>query len=555
MVHAFIKKGSFQDSVSLMLISKKLSQIEEVNEVSVMMGTPANKSLLRNTGFWNDQFDEATPNDICVGIKAEHTDVDIVALISDKLEESLKNANQQKSGTRLLKARRLASAIKKLPDANLVLISIAGEYASELANQALDRNLNVMLFSDNVSLEDEIQLKQKATEKGLIVMGPDCGTSIIAGAPLAFANVVPQGNIGIVGASGTGIQEITSQIALHQQGITHAIGLGGRDLSADVGGISAITALNMLNHDANTKIITFVSKPPAANVRQKVIAAMQQIDKPIVALFLGSKPEKMQDKNIYFANTLDEAARIACQLSKVEQAAELTPRVKNKLIHGLYTGGTLAAESAMLLAEKLNVTASSSHDKGVMLDAKGHKIIDLGDDFYTVGRPHPMIDPSIREHEIALLGKRHDVGVLLLDLVIGYGANANPAQSVIEGVKQANEHRNQDNPLVVIATVTGTEHDPQNRTKQINELTEHGIIVLDNLPQAVLLACKLIDPLCHTQSTQAPHPLLTKVNIINAGLRSFAEDAQSAGIAVIHYQWAPIAGGNLKLANILKKLQ
>lgn len=555
MVQAFIKKGSFQDSVSLMLISKKLSQIEEVSEVSVMMGTPANKSLLRNTGFWNDQFDEATPNDICVGIKAEHSDIDIVALISEKLEESLKSANQQKSGSRLLKARRLETAINKLPDANLVLISIAGEYACGLANDALDHNLNVMLFSDNVSVADEIQLKQKATEKGLIVMGPDCGTSIIAGAPLAFANVTPKGNIGIVGASGTGIQEITSQIALHNQGITHAIGLGGRDLSADIGGISALTALTMLSNDSNTKIITFVSKPPAESVRKKIIQAMQQIDKPIVALFLGSKPEKMQDKNIYFANTLDEAARIACLLSKVEQAAESVPSVKGRLIYGLYTGGTLAAEAAMLLAEKLDVTTSSSHDKGIMLDAKGHKIVDLGDDFYTVGRPHPMIDPSIREQEIAALGKNNNVGVLLIDLVIGYGANQNPAESVIEGVKQAKKLRTQDNPLIVIATVTGTESDPQNRTEQINLLKENGIVVLDNLPEAVLLSCKLIDPVCHNQTKSEQPPLLKGVSVINAGLRSFAEDLQSAAIAVIHYQWAPIAGGNPQLANILKKLR
>lgn len=555
MVQAFIKKGSFQDSVSLMLISKKLSQIEEVSEVSVMMGTPANKSLLRNTGFWNDQFDDATPNDICVGIKAEHSDIDIVGLISEKLEESLKTANQPKSGSRLLKARRLETAVNKLPDANLILISIAGEYASELANEALDKNLNVMLFSDNVPLNDEISLKQKATEKGLIVMGPDCGTSIIAGAPLAFANVTPKGNIGIIGASGTGIQEIASQITLHNQGLSHAIGLGGRDLSAQVGGISALSALKMLSNDSETKIITFVSKPPAESVRKKVIDAMHQIDKPIVALFLGNKPEKIQDKNIYFVNTLDEAARIACQLSIVEKAAESLPSVKGKVISGLYTGGTLAAEAAMLLAEKLDVTTSSTHDKGIMLEAKGHKIIDLGDDFYTVGRPHPMIDPSIREHEIALLGKNNQVGVLLIDLVIGYGANANPAESVIEGVKQANKHRTPDNPLVVIATVTGTENDPQNRSEQINLLKESGITVLDNLPEAILLSCKLIDPICHNQSTQENPPLLKGVNVINAGLRSFAEDLQSANVSVIHYQWAPIAGGNPQLANILKKLR
>ncbi|MDF7666933.1 acyl-CoA synthetase FdrA [Orbaceae bacterium ESL0727] len=555
MVQAFIKKGSFQDSVSLMLISKKLSNLEEINEVSVMMGTPANKSLLAETGFWNDMFNEATPNDICVAIKSDNSDVDVVNLISEQLENALKNiAQQQQGGARLLKARRLASAEQKLPDANLVLISIAGEYAAELAEQALQDNKNVMLFSDNVALQDEIKLKQQATAKDLIVMGPDCGTAIIAGAPLAFSNVIPKGNIGVIGASGTGIQEVISQIALLGQGITQAIGLGGRDLSAEVGGLSALTALKMLDADDATQVLTFVSKPPADSVRMNIIHAMQQIHKPIVALFLGAKAEHAQEGNLYFANTLDEAARISAQLAKVESTAVTLPTVANKSILGLYTGGTLASEAAMLLADALKVPMSKTHDKGVMLDVKGHKIIDLGDDFYTVGRPHPMIDPSIREQEIADLGNKSDIGVLLVDVVIGYGANANPVESIVAGVEKATKLRSKDNPLITIATVTGSEQDPQCRSKQIELLKAAGIVVMDNLPEAILLTMKLITPK-RQEAKKQTYPLLDKVSVINAGLRSFAEDLQSSGIPVVHYQWAPIAGGNKKLANILKKLQ
>lgn len=559
MVQAFIKKGSFQDSVSLMLISKQLSNLAEVSEVSVMMGTPANKSLLVATGFWHDIFDEATPNDICVAIKSDNSDHQVVELINQQLELALKNiAQQQQGGTRLLKARRFASAEQKLPDANLVLISIAGEYAADLAEQALDHDKNVMLFSDNVSVQDEILLKQKAAAKDLIVMGPDCGTAIIGGAPLAFANVIPNGNIGVIGASGTGIQEVISQIALLGYGITQAIGLGGRDLSAEIGGISALTALKMLDADEASQVITFISKPPAPKVRDKVIEAMRKINKPIVALFLGNEAEHSQDGNIYFVNTLDEAARISVQLAKVERIfASLTIEsqyLANKTITGLYTGGTLAAEAAMLLAKKLAINLSSQHDQGVMLDVNGHKIIDLGDDFYTIGRPHPMIDPSIREQAIANLGKQPQVGVLLVDLVIGYGANANPAESIVNGIKQASQHRCQDNPLIVIATVTGSEQDPQCRSTQIAALREANIIVMDNLPEAILLALKLITP--HQKVVSKPgYALLDKVSVINAGLRSFAEDLQSSGIPVVHYQWAPIAGGNQKLANILKKLQ
>lgn len=554
MIQSFIKKGSFQDSVSLMLISKKLSNLDEVDEVSVMMGTPANKSLLTATGFWSDSFNDATPNDICVAIKTKDDSNDVVELISQQLEDALKNiAQAQQGGAKLLKARRLASATKKLPDANLVLISIAGEYAAELADQALDDNKNVMIFSDNVSIEDEIRLKTKASKKDLIVMGPDCGTAFIAGAPLAFSNVIPKGNIGVIGASGTGIQEVVSQIALLNQGITQAIGLGGRDLSLEVGGISALIALNMLAADADTQVITFISKPPADSVREKVISAMKLIPKPVVALFLGSKIDKPQDDNIYFARTLDEAARLACLLSPVEATANKLPNLANKTITGLYTGGTLASEAAMLLAQELNLTTSHHHDKGIMLDQQGHKIIDLGDDFYTVGKPHPMIDPSIREDKIAQLGENHDVGVLLVDLVIGYGANANPAESVISGYQKACAKRGDNHPLIAIATVTGSEQDPQCRSKQIEALESANIVVMNNLPEAILLAKKLITPV-KSNNFIKPYPLLSHISVINAGLRSFAEDLQSSNIPVVHYQWAPIAGGNKKLAAILQKL-
>ncbi|MCX8650505.1 acyl-CoA synthetase FdrA [Gilliamella sp. B2776] len=553
MIQSFIKKGSFQDSVSLMLISKKLSSLDEVDEVSVMMGTPANKSLLTATGFWSDIFNEASPNDICVAIKTHNDSINVVDLISVKLENSLKNIVQQQGSSKLLKARRYASAIQKLPDANLVLISIAGEYAADLAEQAIDDNKNVMIFSDNVPVTDEIRLKTKASSKDLIVMGPDCGTAIIAGAPLAFANVIPKGNIGVIGASGTGIQEVISQIALLNQGITQAIGLGGRDLSQEVEGISALTALKMLAADEQSQVIAFISKPPAENVRGKVIASMKLIKKPIVALFLGSTIDKAQDENIYFVKTLDEAARLACLLAKVEIVAHQLHKVANKTISGLYTGGTLASEAAILLAQELHLSVRKNHDKGILLDENGHKIIDLGDDFYTVGRPHPMIDPSIREQEISKLGEQKSVGVVLLDLVIGYGANSNPAESIIAGYKAASAARSADNPLIAIATVTGSQQDPQCRRKQIDTLTENNIVVMDNLFEAILLAKKLITPITSSNSHKT-YPLLNHISVINAGLRSFAEDLQSSNVPVVHYQWTPIAGGNPTLAAILKKL-
>lgn len=555
MIHAFIKKGCFQDSVSLMIISRKLSESENVNDVSIMMGTPANKSLLEATGFWHDDFTTATPNDICVAIRTDDADDAITGIINAQLEAALTALAQgSHQGQSLSVVRRWESATRKLPQANLTLISIAGEYAAELAHQALDDDKNVMIFSDNVSLADEITLKTRARDKGLLVMGPDCGTAMIAGTPLAFANVVPHGNIGVIGASGTGIQELVSQIALGGEGITHAIGLGGRDLSEDVGGISALSALEMLTNDEQSQLIAFVSKPPAQSVRQQIISTMKQSGKPVVALFLGYVPAAMRDENVWFARTLDEAARLACLLSRVIRRRESLASVAGQRILGLYTGGTLAAEAAGLLAERLAIQTDADHPNGMMLNHDGHQIIDLGDDFYTVGRPHPMIDPSLRHQLITALANDSQVGVLLLDVVIGYGATPEPAESLVEACQRAIAGRTEDQPLHIIATVTGTDSDPQCRSRQISILEDAGVMVVDTLPEATLLAAELISA---TQAVERAQPasLLEGVAVINAGLRSFALDLQSAGTPVVHYQWAPIAGGNKKLARLLARLQ
>ncbi len=552
MIYAFIKKGSFQDSVSLMIISRKLSERPEVDQVSVMMGTPANKAMLDSTGFWHDDFVEATPNDICVAVRTHDEQPAILELIREQLEKELSAiASASGSSQQLLKARRWESACQKLPQANLLLVSVAGEYAASVAKEGLLAGKNVMMFSDNVPLEQEVELKTLAREKGLIVMGPDCGTAMIAGSPLAFANVLPDGGIGVIGASGTGIQEVTSQIALHQQGISHAIGLGGRDLSAEVGGISALTALEMLAADDATRVIAFVSKPPSPQVRTRIINAMQKVGKPVVALFLGNKPEQRREGNVWLADSRSDAAQMAVLLMRVAQQRLIQPEVAGKGIYGLYAGGTLAAEAAMLLSAGLGVPVSESHAAGVMLDAQGHRIVDLGDDSYTLGRPHPMIDPTTRSIEIEKLAAMPDVGVLLLDVVLGYGACADPAGAVVEAVEQVRATRNA--PLVTIATLTGTDADPQGRSGQTDILRDAGIAVVETLEEAVLLAISLT----HHQDSRPsvePNPLLDGVQVINAGLRSFALDLQSSGTPVVHYQWAPIAGGNARLASLLKQL-
>lgn len=553
MITAAIKSNCFQDSVSLMLISKTLSNMDSVKQVSVMMGTPANKDLFKTTGLWHDLFETATPNDICIAVETEQSDVDnVLADVSAALDNELANIAKASRGKKLPTVRSWARAEKMLPDANIALISIAGEYAAETADKALDRNLNVMMFSDNVSIEDEIALKNKAKEKGLLVMGPDCGTSYISGIPLAFANQMPDGNIGIVGASGTGIQELCSQIALLGGGITHAIGLGGRDLSEQVGGVSAQIALDLLENDPQTKVVAFVSKPPAPSVRQVILQKMQAMTKPVVAIFLGDKPEQTKlEGGVELAYTLDEAAASAVRLQKILAIVEDQPTsLQGTKICGLYTGGTLAAEAGMLMAEALGEKLSKSHDKGVMLDAQGHIVIDLGDDFYTVGRPHPMIDPSTRTDQIAQL--KEEFGILLVDVVLGFGSCADPAGAVAEAVKLQREQRK--SPLVVIATVTGTSQDPQNREAQIEKLKEAGIVIADNVKQAVSFAVDLTHFQRPVERPTSTAEFLVQPKIINIGLANFAEDLLSCQAEAIHFRWAPVAGGNPQMIELLAKL-
>ena len=553
MVQAFLKKGCFQDSVSLMLISRQLSNGDAVEEVSVMMGTPANKSLLESTGLWHPLFVEATPNDICVAIRPTDDSGNVADEIAQQLNEALASVAQASSGgKRLDVARRWQTALAKQPEANLALISVAGDYAADLADEALDHGLNVMMFSDNVPVESEVALKHKAASKGLLVMGPDCGTAMVAGSPLAFANVLPKGPIGIVGASGTGIQELASQVCLSGQGITHAIGLGGRDLSAQVGGASALSALKMMENDQETEVVAFVSKPPAPEVEQKVIQAMRGMSKPVVALFLGTRQAKAREGNVFFAKSLAEAGRLSAMLANVRQNVPGCNHTAGKNILGLYTGGTLAAEAAMLTAEQLGLKVDDKHEQGVMLNDSGHLIIDLGDDHYTVGRPHPMIDPTTRTLEIEKRAADETVGVLLLDVVIGYGATADPAAALVDAVESVKSKR--QSPLHVIATVTGTQEDPQQRSEQIDKLVAAGVAVVNTLEEAVLLSEALIEQQERQIVNERPS-LLDGIKVVNAGLRSFADDLQSASTPVVHYQWAPIAGGNTKLANLLKQMQ
>lgn len=569
MLFTVIKKNSYQDSVNLMLLTKNLSAMEGINQISVMMGTPANKDIFKSSGLYTEELEEAGPNDICIVVDTD--DGNKVDEVMEKIADFLKNQNSKAKGSKIPSARTFDTAMSKSNDSNLALISIAGEYATAEVDRALDRNLNVFLFSDNISVEDEKRLKTKAEEKGLILMGPDCGTAILSGVPLAFANVIEKGNIGIVGASGTGIQEISTIISRYKKGITHAIGTGGRDLSSEVGGITAIRGLRTLAKDKDTDVIVFVSKPPAPEVRDKVVEVFTKLGKPVVAIFLGEKPKQNHD-NVHYVWTLDEAALKAVELSNNKIVSkhnieEMIPEIKSiksnkrkRFVKGLYCGGTLALEAAMIMRDYLGVEDDGNHTDGIMLHHEKHEIIDLGDDKYTKGRPHPMIEPSLRVDELNKVLEKEETCIVLMDNVIGYGGCADVASIFAPIIK---ESKDSGKDVLFIGSVTGTSDDPHSYEEQVEKLREAGAIICDNNSAATKLAVQIIDYLNSDENSteevednnKVSELISNKPKVINIGLKHFAETVKKYDGDVVQYNWSPVAGGNKRLAQILEKLK
>jgi FdrA protein len=356
---------------------------------------------------------------------------------------------------------------KTLPNANLALISVPGEFAAAEARRALERGLNVMVFSDNVPLAEEVALKSLALQKGLLMMGPDCGTALIAGTPIAFANAVPRGDIGIVSASGTGLQEVSCLLARRGRGVSHGIGVGGRDLSQAVGGRMTLAAMDALEADPATKRIIVISKPPAPSVTKKIKARAKRSKKPVTLCLLGAKDESVR--------TLEAAAGFA-------SPGKIKVKAKGS-IRGLFCGGTLCAEAQIVLMDH-GLKVSSNAPVPGSRSAAPHRLLDLGADEYTRGHPHPMIEPELRNAHIARALREKGVGVILLDVVIGYGAHADPAGLIADVVRNSRK--------LVIASVTGTEGDPQVYSLQVKKLRAAGVIVAASNAAAARLAASAV---------------------------------------------------------------
>lgn len=573
MLQTIIKKNSYQDSVVLMLLTSKLNQLSAVERVSIMMGTPANKDIFIAGGFDTPELQQASSNDMVVMLElSDDSQTDEILTLIDRELTKQKDTSDEAVEQKIDSWEK---ALRKIPDANVALISVPGEYAALEIEKALDNGLHAFVFSDNVPLEDEKYLKQKAHEKGLLVMGPDCGTGIIAGVPLAFTNKVRRGKIGIVGASGTGIQEVSTLIHRYGQGVTNAIGTGGRDLSSEVGAISMIDSILSLNQDPDTEVIIVISKPPAKEVEEKVMNVLRKIEKPIVTLFLGYCPT-FHEQSLYHAYTLEEAAQLGTKLMNHEEAVYVPKSPvsvgelsKGSGIKGFYSGGTLAYEAAFLIKDTLDLPDEKAPE-GFTLKHENHEIIDLGDDMYTKGKPHPMIDPEIRKQKIRELSKQIDTSVVLFDVVLGYGAHENMAEALKPAIQDVIKQCDKENrEITFVAVVVGTDEDPQNMVQQIKILEEIGVIVCENNVQAVQTALNIIGKPMSFIDKEVKSRVLSTLDelpkasssvvrmiqespkIVNVGLQSFTKSILDSNGMVIQYDWRPSAGGDVELQKIL----
>ena len=538
---AYVLAHQYKDSVALMRVAQRLLALPEVVNATLQLGNPANKEILLEAGLLTPEVKDAGPSDIMVVVQARTLAACEAAVHESKNQLAGQSELAGAAGGAVpddVDARTLAMGVARMASANIAQISVPGAYAAAEALKALQLGLNVFLFSDNVPLEQEVALKQEAARRGLLVMGPDCGTALIGGVPLGFANNVRRGAIGLVAASGTGLQEVTTQIHRMGGGVSHAIGTGGRDVRAEVGAVTLLQGIALLARDAATQVIVVLCKPPAPAVANRVMAALREAGKPAVVLFLGSalQASGRADDPVHVVHTLVDCAAAALRLAGAAppaqgprraaagaqarrpvaaEAGERTPphpmpphpmppypmpapprfAASQKVLRALFSGGTYATEAQVLWAQAgLQVWSNVPLDKSLALpdpkrSSRGHTALDLGDDQFTVGRPHPMIDQATRIERLLKEAADPEVRVIVLDVVLGWGAHADPAGELAPVITQARQlaHRS-GRTLAVIGFVCGTELDPQGLARQEATLREAGMVLAGNSANAAWLA-------------------------------------------------------------------
>ena len=499
----------YKDSVSLMQLTAQLREREGVAQASCVMATPANLAQLKDADLAIDVA--PSPSDLLVVVRGEPQACDdAIAAAQENLQSKKAATGGGEASAFELPLTSIALGVEVEPGADLALISVPGDYAAAEAMKALALGLHVMMFSDNVSIAEERAIKTAARARGLLVMGPDCGTAIVNGVPLGFANVVRRGDIGLVAASGTGLQEVTCRIHNLGSGISQALGTGGRDLKEEIGGITMLQGLAALAADPQTRVIALVSKPPAPAIARKIEAAAAA-GKPVVIHFLGGMPEGTH-KGIVGARSLREAADFAVALARGEPAragndaldakavaaveARATKMAPSQTaVRGLFTGGTFCYEAQLAFLDRGLACSSNAPAHGAtQYDGKrgGHVFLDLGDDDYTRGRPHPMIDPSERNAMVRAQGTEPQTAAIVFDVVLGYGAHADPAAPLAEALIDAQRLAAAGGrSLALIGHVCGTDGDQQGKAKQVQQLERAGALIVGSNIEAAALAAHL----------------------------------------------------------------
>lgn len=507
--------NTYQDSVKLMRIANETRTEFGVDEAVAMMGTQENKDLLRDMGSI-DTADIAAlqPDDLILAVDDGdgETAQAAVAHMESQIKGQQERDTQESQEERT--AKSLYGALDRRPNANLALISVPGEYATREAWNALHEGLHVHVFSDNVSIEDERRLKTYGRENDLLVMGPDCGTAILNQVPLGFANSVDSGQIGVVAAAGSGLQEVTALLDRAGAGVSQAIGTGGRDLKDEVGGLTMLQGLEMLEGDADTEAIVLISKPPDDETMTDLLERIEDCPKPVVVEFVGSDPGPVESAGATPSKSLADAARAAVTaLPTTEKEGSVSfaggldafrhpdeasdvlealgdPEPQRQFVRGLYSGGTLATEAAVLLEEATGELSSNVGLGAPVADPlapEGNAIIDLGADEFTRSRPHPMIDSTIRDDQLAATLQDPEVAVVLMDVILGYGAHEDPAQPILDVL---GEQPGATWPAVV-TSVVGTPGDPQDWESQVRKLADAGVYVCESNAEAVELTRQL----------------------------------------------------------------
>ncbi|MDO4377817.1 MAG: acyl-CoA synthetase FdrA [Erysipelotrichia bacterium] len=500
-----ILSNTYRDSVFLMKISAEVAKINGVIEAAAMMATERNKDLFEKSNLSNEKVCNALSDDLVISVRAENEEALQKAL--SKANEMLSSVNKAEKTDKDNKIKTLEAALQVDKEANVLLISCAGDYAKYEAVKGLNNGLNIMLYSDNISVEDELALKQLAHQKQLIVMGPDCGSSIINGVPLAFANRVGKGPIGVVGASGTGIQEVTSLLDRYGCGITQAFGTGGRDPKEEINGITMMDCLEIIKNDPNSKVILIVSKPPCKSVLKKIIEFIKSTEKPVVVNFAGEDDySEIVQAGGYYGKSLEETAMEAYRLATGKEVEyelfsgidfnKLNKEIANllpsqKYLRAIYSGGSLCYEAMAEIKKYVSPILSNTPLKGVekLEDVKKSRLntfLDIGDDEFTVGKPHPMIDPTIKCKRLEAEISDEEVAIVLTDCVIGYGSCDDPAKAIAEAINEKSTTK-----AIVVASVCGTQKDYQIYSKQVEILRDAGVYVAQSNYQAAKL-CEYI---------------------------------------------------------------